>query len=152
MMDYNILKMSEDHIEAVAEIEKLCFSTPWSENALREELNNSRAYFLVCADGGRIAGYIGSHNVLGEVYITNVAVHPDYRRKGIGEMLVKSLVEAFSCDGEFVTLEVRESNSPAQNLYSKLGFCQVGKRKSFYEHPTEDAVLMTYRYNKEGIE
>ncbi len=146
MMNINIEKMSESHIEKLAVIEKECFSTPWSENALREELDNTHARFLAAVCDGEVAGYIGAHNILGEVYITNVAVAEKHRRKGIGEMLINNLVELCKSENaEFITLEVRESNSAAINLYKKMNFKEVGKRKNFYENPREDAILMTYK-------
>ena len=146
MIDFNIEKMNEAHISAIAEIEKLCFSTPWSEKGLEEELTNPLARFYALLSGGTVAGYIGAHNVMGEVYITNVAVHPLYRGKGFAKALIKHLTDECRSDDGFVTLEVRESNTPARSLYSGIGFKEVGKRKNFYECPTEDAILMTYYY------
>lgn len=146
MMNITIEKMGESHIEKLAVIEKECFSTPWSENALREELGNSFARFLVAVCDGEVSGYIGAHNILGEVYITNVAVSQKHRRKGMGEKLINSLISLCESENaEFITLEVRESNKPAINLYKKMNFKDVGKRKNFYENPKEDAILMTYK-------
>ena len=146
MMNITIEKMGESHIEQLAVIEKECFSTPWSENALREELENSYARFLVAVCDGEVSGYIGAHNILGEVYITNVAVSQKHRRKGMGEKLINSLISLCESENaEFITLEVRESNKPAINLYKKMNFKDVGKRKNFYENPREDAILMTYK-------
>ena len=148
MMNFNIEKMSDAHISQVAIIEKLCFSTPWSENSLSEELGNPLARFLVLMSEDRVAGYIGAHNILGEVYITNVAVHPDYRGKGFAKALINRLIDDCRSDDGFVTLEVRVSNTPARSLYSGLGFREVGLRKNFYESPTEDGLLMTYYYGE----
>ena len=146
MMNITVEKMGENHVEKLALIEKECFSTPWSENALREELENSHARFLVAVCDGEVSGYIGAHNILGEVYITNVAVSEKHRRKGMGEKLITSLISlCVSENAEFITLEVRESNKPAINLYKKMNFKDVGKRKNFYENPREDAILMTYK-------
>lgn len=146
MMKIDIQKMNESHLGQLAKLEAECFSTPWSENALREELGNEYARFFVALCDGRVAGYIGAHNVVGEVYITNVAVFSDFRRQGIGEALIKALIlQAFSENAEFITLEVRKTNVGAINLYSKMGFKEVGIRKNFYENPREDALLMTYR-------
>ena len=146
MMNITIEKMGESHIEKLAVIEKECFSTPWSENALREELENSYTRFLVAVCDGEVSGYIGAHNILGEVYITNVAVSEKHRRKGMGEKLINSLISVCEIENaEFITLEVRESNKPAINLYKKMNFKDVGKRKNFYENPREDAILMTYK-------
>ena len=144
-MDLEITKMTSAHIEEIARLEKECFSSPWSEDGLKSELDNSFARFFVALSDGRIAGYIGSHNVLGEVYITNVAVFPEFRRNGVGMTLVDFLVNEMNAEeAEFVTLEVRESNIKAIDLYEKCGFEKVGKRKDFYEKPREDGVLMTH--------
>ncbi len=148
MTDLIFEKMTEQHIPRVAELEKQCFSTPWSENALSEELSNNFARFIVALSNGEIVGYIGSHNVLGEVYITNVAVFPEYRKNGFGEALIKMLVETVKNENaDFITLEVRKSNASAIKLYEKCGFCAVGERKNFYEKPCEDAILMTKNFN-----
>ena len=144
MMSLEITKMTSAHIEEISRLEKECFSSPWSEEGLKSELDNSFARFFVALSDGKIAGYIGSHNVLGEVYITNVAVFPEFRRSGVGKTLVDFLVNEMKAEeAEFVTLEVRESNFNAIALYEKSGFEKVGKRKDFYEKPREDGVLMT---------
>ncbi len=147
MMNLFVEKMKASHIENVALLEKECFSTPWSEVGLRAELNNPNARFYVAFSGGRVVGYIGAHNILGEVYITNVAVSKDFRRQGIGNALITHLLNVCANeDAEFVTLEVRESNSQAIALYEKTGFSNVGSRRNFYENPREDAILMTYYF------
>ncbi len=144
-----IKKMTASHIEAVEKIEIECFSVPWSEFALREELTNPLARFFVLEEDGQVVGYIGSHNVLGEVYITNVAVLKNQRGNGYGEALVRFLVNEMNKENaDFVTLEVRKSNETAISLYEKTGFQQVGYRKGFYEQPKEDGILMTYYFNK----
>jgi ribosomal-protein-alanine N-acetyltransferase len=144
MMELAIIEMASEHISSLAQIEKLCFSTPWSENALAEEIENPNARFFVALCGEQVAGYIGAHNIVGEVYITNVAVAPDYRRQGVATQLIERLVEISRAENaEFITLEVRENNTSAQVLYEKQGFGVVGKRKVFYENPREDAILMT---------
>ena len=144
MMNIAIEKMTEAHIPHLAVIEKQCFSTPWSGNALSEELTNPHARFFVCLKDDAVCGYIGAHNVVGEVYITNVAVSPEYRGQGMGAMLVGFLKEYSKAENaDFITLEVRKSNSVAISLYDKMGFKVVGERKGFYENPKEDAILMT---------
>ncbi len=144
MTDLKFEKMTNAHIERIAELEKECFSSPWSEGGLRVELNNSFARFFVAIWSDEIAGYIGAHNVLGEVYITNIAVFPAFRRKGVGEALVDALYQqAKKENAEFITLEVRKNNISAISLYEKCGFKKVGERKNFYESPREDAILMT---------
>lgn len=145
MTDIIIEKMALCHINEITLLEKECFSVPWSEEALKTELDNGFARFLVAFYDGEIAGYIGAHNILGEVYITNVAVFKRFRRKGVGKRLLASLTELVAQeDADFITLEVRKSNSSAISLYENAGFQAVGERKSFYENPREDAVLMTY--------
>ncbi len=145
MMDLKIEKMTAFHITEIAELEKECFSSPWSEDGLKSELTNAFARFFVAFSNGKIAGYIGAHNVLGEVYITNVAVFKEFRRQGIARKLIENLLETSKNENaQFVTLEVRKSNLNAISLYEKCSFKKVGERKDFYEKPREDGVLMTY--------
>ena len=142
-MNYTIIPMNKSHISAVANIEKVCFASPWTEEGIAEELKNPLAHFLV-AVGEEVMGYIGVHEICGEGSITNVAVMPNFRCKGIGKALVSAAIKgAKERNCEFITLEVRKSNFPAISLYSSLGFEQVGLRKNFYSSPNEDAVLMT---------
>ena len=136
--------MNKEHIADIAEIERLCFSLPWSENALKDELENENAHFLTALTFGRVSGYIGVIEICGEADITNVAVHPEFRRFGIGKKLLDTAEnEALSRNCESITLEVRESNTAAISLYSGNGYVPIGIRKNFYEKPTENAVLMT---------
>lgn len=147
-MDLKVEKMTSAHIEEIAKLEKECFSSPWSEDGLKTELKNNFARFYVAFSEGRIVGYIGSHNIIGEVYVTNVAVSPEFRRNGVGKTLVKFLIEQMETEkAEFVTLEVRKSNLNAISLYEKCGFEKVGERRNFYEKPIEDAILMTIQLN-----
>lgn len=143
-----IRMMTEADVKSIAEIERACFSKPWSEDGIREELTNENARFFVFKNNGEIAGYMGMHIVLDECYITNVAVLPSYRRQGIGEKLIsygESIAEKEGC--AFITLEVRVSNSVAIALYEKSGFERVGERKNFYSDPTENALIMTKYFN-----
>ena len=143
MNGISIVPFAAAHVRAVADIERACFADPWTEDGLREELDNACARFLTAVDsGGAVAGYIGCHTVLDEGYIANVAVAPAFRRRGIGRALVQALL-ARSDDLAFVTLEVRASNAPAIALYAGCGFVPAGTRRRFYSHPTEDALLMT---------
>ena len=148
MMSLKIEKMSPFHIEEIAKLEEECFSSPWSKDGLKSELNNNFARFFTALSGDEIAGYIGAHNILGEVYITNVAVFERFRRMGVAQKLIEILVEETKKEeAEFITLEVRKSNFSAISLYEKMGFKVVGERKDFYEKPRENAVLMTYFFN-----
>ena len=137
-----IERMKEGHVAAVAELEKLCFADPWSEKSIASELNNPLALWLVAVEDGSLCGYIGSQSVMGESDMMNVAVHPDHRRKGVGEMLVLALCEELSKENARLALEVRASNAPAIALYEKLGFDQVGLRKNYYRNPKEDALIL----------
>ena len=138
-----IVKMTRDHVKAVAELEKICFRDPWSENSVASELDNSLALWLVAEVDGEVAGYIGSQTVMGETDMMNVAVHPEYRRQGVAERLVISLIEHLRLrSSHCLTLEVRASNEPAKNLYAKIGFVEIGCRKNYYRNPKEDALIL----------
>lgn len=138
-----IVKMMPGHVSAVAELEKICFSAPWSAQSIASELNNPLSLWLVAEVDGVVAGYIGSQSVCGESDMMNVAVHPDFRRQGIGEKLVNALIEALRQAGNTcLTLEVRASNAGAIALYTKLGFIQVGRRPNYYRDPKEDALIL----------
>lgn len=135
--------MTTDLVHPVAELEKLCFRDPWSENSVASELNNKLALWLVALDGDMVVGYIGSQTVMDETDMMNVAVHPDHRRKGIGEALVNALIGELKARGSrCLTLEVRASNDPAKGMYEKLGFSQVGRRPNYYRNPREDALIL----------
>ena len=135
--------MNESHVAQVAELEKICFSDPWSENSVASELKNPLSCWLVAEEDGVAAGYIGSQTVMDESDMMNVAVHPDHRRKGVAESLVNELIEALKKRGSrCLTLEVRASNEPAKALYEKLGFVQVGLRRNYYRNPKEDALIL----------
>ena len=150
MKEIRIVPFGAQHVAAVAELEQVCFADPWTEDGLKEELDNACARFLTAVDEtGAVAGYIGCHTVLDEGYIANVAVSPDFRRQGIGKKLVQALL-AQSTDLSFVTLEVRVSNDPAIRLYTGCGVQPVGTRKKVYSHPTEDALLMTWFRKEDG--
>ena len=144
-----IVPMTADHLDAVADLERICFSTPWSRNMLAEELDNACSAFLVALDdAGHVAGYAGLQVILDEGYITNVAVRPECRRQGVaGQLLAVFLNFAQGNRLAFLTLEVRASNYGAIALYGGLGFRSVGRRKNYYEHPKEDAIIMTKEFD-----
>ncbi len=140
-----VREMTESDITEIAELEKECFSEPWSENSLRDELTNETARFYVLRDTEKLLGYIGANNICNEVYITNVAVNGRYRGKGYGQILVNHLIKQSETERAFfITLEVRKSNENAIKLYEKCGFKLIGERKNFYSKPTEDALIYTY--------
>ncbi len=138
-----ILPMNESHVSAVAELEKLCFSAPWSERSIASELQNEYSLWLVEERDGVAVAYVGSQSCPSEADVMNVAVAPEFRRQGIGERLMVALMDALRAKGmESLTLEVRASNSPAISLYDRLGFAEVGRRPNYYTDPREDALIM----------
>lgn len=144
-----IRKMTADDILSAAEIERKCFVHPWSEQSIESEMNRENSVFLMAFEGSVPVGYVGLSIVLDEGYMGNLAVIEPFRRKGIGKALMKELLKSSKAFGlAFVTLEVRESNTPAIKLYEALGFIEVGRRKNYYKEPLEDALLLT-KYFKE---
>ncbi|HCA53914.1 MAG: ribosomal protein S18-alanine N-acetyltransferase [Acutalibacteraceae bacterium] len=145
MMNMTIARMEEQHIEAVADLEAMCFSTPWTEENLRSSLANKTDYFFVALDEEEdVIGYIGVSVVADSCFINNIAVYPACRRQGVGTALLKiAIMTADVNSTEFISLEVRESNAAAIALYEALGFEEMGRRKNFYRRPQEDALIMT---------
>lgn len=143
-MQYEIVDTQLKHIEQIEELEKLCFSVPWTRQQLISQLPDNMHVFLAAVSGEEVLGYVGMMYVLDEGYISNVAVSPEHRRQGIADALINELLaRAKALALSFVTLEVRESNQGARALYKKHGFTDVGLRKNYYNFPTEDAILMT---------
>lgn len=143
--------MTANDINDVLNISTLCFSTPWSKDSIYSELNNPLAKYIVAKDleSNSVIGFIGAWIVMGEADITNIAVHPNYRNMTIGSKLLSSLISLCeNLDCSLINLEVRSSNISAQNLYKKFLFIENGLRKGYYTDNKEDAVLMTYFYNK----
>jgi len=140
-MEYKLMK--QRHVDAVAELEKRCFSDPWSSRSIASELDNPLSLWLVATEGDDLAGYVGSQSVMGWADMMNLAVAPEHRRKGIGEALVRQLISHLqSHQVTCLTLEVRVSNAPALTLYRKLGFVEVGRRPGYYHNPKEDALIL----------
>jgi ribosomal-protein-alanine N-acetyltransferase len=149
-MSITVKPMAEAHLAAVAALEAACFSLPWSEDALREELQNPHARFLVALDDDTVVGYMGCHLLFDEAAITNIATSPARRREGIARQLLQHQAAALHAEGACrLTLEVRVSNHAARRLYEQEGFVLDGVRPRFYERPTEDAALYSL-YWKEG--
>ncbi|HPW99286.1 MAG TPA: ribosomal protein S18-alanine N-acetyltransferase [Sedimentibacter sp.] len=143
MGDVIVRGMLQKDIDQVMNIEKICFSMPWSKASLENELINELAYYQVAEVSGEIAAYMGMWKIIDECHITNVAVLPEYRNKGIAGMLINKMIEICkSSEISYMTLEVRISNEPAINLYKKFGFYAVGKRPNYYVKPLEDALIM----------
>lgn len=138
-----ILPMNEYHVAQVAELEKLCFSDPWSENSVASELKNPLSLWLIAEEDGVVCGYVGSQTVLGETDMMNIAVRPDCRRKGVAAALITELICRLKGQGSHILrLEVRESNAPAIALYKAMGFTQLGLRKNYYRNPKENALIL----------
>ena len=142
-----IRRMTLEDIPEVVEIEKQCFSLPWSAKSFEDSISRDDTIFLVCEEREKddvvVTGYMGLYIIFDEANVTNVAVSPSFRKKGSGEALVAAAkVEAKEAGAESIFLEVRVSNEPAISLYKKQGFEELGIRKKFYEHPVEDAIIM----------
>lgn len=138
--------MTEADVEQVAANEFVCFSMPWSENAFRDILARKEAIYLVAEVDGKVAGHCGVTNIVGEGEITNVAVLPEYRGRGLGQAMLKQLlIEGESAGITAFTLEVRAGNVAAIHIYEKAGFVTEGIRPGFYEKPREDALIMWKR-------
>lgn len=142
--DITIREMTLQDISSVLSIERRSFSLPWSYWIFFQELTFPERYYIVAELEGEIVGYAGMSWVLDEGHITTIAVRSEHRRRGIGSLLLKKLIERARKESlSFLTLEVRESNVAAQNLYKKHGFFVEGVRKRYYSRPQEDAIIMT---------
>ena len=149
-MQYKLVPADRSHLPQLAALERACFSHPWSEAMLAEELYNDNAS-LVAAEGedGTVLGYGMVRAVLDEGCLERIAVVPAYRRQGVAEELLSAFLRFGQAHLAFLTMEVREGNAPAIALYEKLGFREVGRRKNYYPESKEDAVLMTVEFRGE---
>ena len=136
--------MEERDLDAIMEVEKQCFTLPWSREAFYNELHQNRfAHYLVLEEDDNVIGYCGAWLVVDEAHITNIAVLPAYQGRGLGKVLLSSMIEECKLRAiERMTLEVRESNLVAQSLYKKLGFVEGAIRKNYYSDNQEDAIVM----------
>jgi ribosomal-protein-alanine N-acetyltransferase len=138
--------LTEKDAEEIAFIEKECFADPWSVKSILDSMKGNNV-FIGIKENGNLIGYLSLYESLDEGYINNIAVLKDKRRKGIGIALLKEITHyAVSKGLSFISLEVRVSNTPAINLYSSFGFKEEGKRKNYYNNPTEDAIILTRRF------
>lgn len=140
-----IRRMSYEDIQQVHEIERLSFTAPWSIDSFIYELNNRMTILLVAEFNGQIIGYICLRTIIDVTEILNIAVHPKFRRRGVGAGLLKRALDELMSehqDSKTVRLEVRESNTPAIALYKRFGFEVIGRRRDYYHSPREDAILM----------
>ncbi len=153
---YRIMK--EPDVKRVSELEKICFRTPWSYNSLLGELSNDVALYVVADDGGEVVGYAGEWIMFDEAHMTNIAVDPAYRKRGIARRMILELMrEGMKRGAERMTLEVRENNHNAQRLYASMDFAYAGTRKHYYTDTGENALILwneciidTYEKNREA--
>ena len=144
-MNRKIRPMKTEDLPAVSAIENASFSMPWSEEEIERSFRLANYRFFVAEEDGEVVGYAGILRCLNEADLATVAVLERFRQRGIGAALMKAVLDyAAEEDLECLFLEVRESNFPALSLYEKVGFLPVGRRKDYYEHPREDAILMKY--------
>lgn len=152
MKKIKIVPMAPEHLDALAALERVCFSRPWSRQMLADELDNQCAAFLTALepDSDRVIGYAGLLVAADEGYITNVAVEPSRRRQGVAAQLLQ-VFDNFARANKlaFLTLEVRPSNEAAIALYRSFGFEEVGRRRNYYDLPKEDALILTKYYGEE---
>ncbi len=136
--------MTLDDVAGVQEVERASFPVPWPANAFRHELTQNRnARYIVARDDELIVGYAGLWLMVDEAHITTFAVLPEWRRRRIGERMLQRLFDvAEEMGAEWLTLEVRVSNLPAQLLYEKYGFRRAGVRRRYYSDNNEDALIM----------
>lgn len=142
-MDLNIDFMKEEDIDAVLDISSLSFAISWSKDSYIQELTNPIAKYLVAKVNNKVVAFVGTWIILDEAHITNIAVHPNYRKQGIAsKLLVKFLDYCRNQGCKAFTLEVRSGNKAAQALYKKHNFKEDGVRKGYYEDNKEDAIIM----------
>ena len=133
----------EEYLDKIALLEQQNFSAPWTKDMLRRAFASRDKIFIAALYRGELTGYIGAQLIVDELDIFNVAVDDTFRRRGIGELLVRALKSAAAeLNAYRITLEVRAGNTPAISLYEKQDFVQVGRRKNYYQNPREDAILM----------
>jgi ribosomal-protein-alanine N-acetyltransferase len=135
--------MYPEDVPELVKIERVSFSSPWSEASFYSEIYNRYSITRVAELQGTAVGYICVKHIADECHLLNLAVHPNYRRLGIATVLLENVIQELKIDGcRFLYLEVRSSNYAAKKLYERFGFKIVGIRKNYYVSPAEDAVIM----------
>jgi ribosomal-protein-alanine N-acetyltransferase len=155
--DFEVVPMEERDIPQVMAIDRLSFANPWSAESYRYELTDNRAahFWVLLAPAPeterQVAGYAGFWLIVDEAHIATLAVHPLWRRRGLGEkLLLLMLRQARELGATLATLEVRAGNQAARHLYGRHGFAEVGRRKRYYQDNGEDALLLTVRFQPEA--
>jgi ribosomal-protein-alanine N-acetyltransferase len=142
-MEAIIRDLRLDDLDQIMYIEERCFSTPWSKESFEMELLNQMAYYQCATINNKLVGYMGMWKIIDEAHITNVAVLPEYRKKGLASRMIEKMIEISRCSEiTSMTLEVRESNRDARELYEKFDFKAMGKRPNYYNKPVEPAIIM----------
>ncbi len=140
-------KMTAEDVPFISRLEEETFSMPWSADSFLEMISKEDARYYVAEEDGRLLGGCGVLMIAGEGNITNVAIAPEARNRGIGTALLRHLMAEGDREGlTAYTLEVRVSNAAAIHVYEKLGFVSAGVRPGFYEKPVEDALIFWKRY------
>lgn len=146
-VNMQIEKMTSEHLNEVCDIEINSFTHPWSRDSINAEIQNNNTIKYVAIENEKVVGYILLNYVLDEGYLLNVAIDHSFRNQGVATMLFEKIFqEALNMKLSFITLEVRNANIAAINLYKKLGFNEVSRRKDYYHNPVEDAILMTKKF------
>jgi ribosomal-protein-alanine N-acetyltransferase len=147
----DVISLTEADLPGMTAVETACFSDPWSEESLRQALLDPLIAVYGVRVGDLLVAYGGWQCVAREGSLLSIGVLPAFRRRGCGEAILRAILSDAERRADFLTLEVRASNLPALRLYEKHGFLPVGRRAGYYDHPREDAVLMT-RYFKDAKE
>lgn len=145
-MSVNLSLMTKEDLDQVLEVSSLSLKESWDLNSFSNELSNPLAKYLIAKINDKVVGFVGVWTIIDEGHITNMAVHPEFREKGVGSILLASLIERskdWGCPS--LTLEVRSSNNAAKALYKKFGFLEEGVRKNYYRDNDEDALIMWKR-------
>lgn len=151
-MNFTINRANSIHADAISKIERNCFKLPRTAETLQRQIECENYLFLTALTLDNIViGYCDLQFVLDEGYIGNVAVSPEYRRKGIADALINEMIQQKKSGLSFITLEVRASNTCAISLYEKHSFQKIGIQKNHYEQPREDAILMTLFFNNTEV-
>lgn len=143
MSDLNILPLQQEHVPYMQPLEKACFGSQWTATDFQRELDNPSCHYFVSQFNNQLIGYLGYWQILEEAHITAIAVHPDFqKRHAAQQMMCKMLQDCLKRNINWITLEVKESNIKAQNLYHKFGFSVLGRRKNYYQADKQDALIM----------
>ena len=147
MQKIEIVPLELSYLEAIVQIEKECFSVPWSSVNFEESIKNPMNYFVCAKLNDEVSGYAGMYAIEDEGYLYNIAVAKPFRGQGIAKAMIENLIHHSKVlNLKFLSLEVRQSNVVAIHLYEKYGFESCGVRKNFYAYPTENALIMTLHF------